>query len=70
MNFPLDHIVGEIVRPIIYWIGWGVIFLFTIGQVRPNPRTRRQYLLITLLGVYTACCLPAAAVFVYRSFAA
>lgn len=58
MSFLVSYIIGEVVMPLIFGIGWSVVYFLTLGRVKPKKKTFYKYPMVALLGVYTACATP------------
>jgi hypothetical protein len=43
MSVIISLIIGEIVRPIVFGIGWVIVWLATIGLVKPRKETFYKY---------------------------
>ncbi len=66
MSLAFELLLHKVVHPIVYWIGWSVVYVLTLGRVRPSPQTRYTNRLVGLLGIYIACFLPAGIFVLYR----
>ncbi|AZR39530.1 hypothetical protein MTMN5_00047 [Marinobacter salarius] len=58
MSFVISFIIGEVIQPFIYGIGWALVWLCTLGRVRPKEGAFYKYPIVGLLGIYTACVVP------------
>jgi len=54
----ISYILGEIIRPFIYGLGWLVVWIFTFGHIKPTKENFFKYLIVGVIGVYTGCALP------------
>ena len=67
MSVIIGLIFGEIIRPIVFGIGWVIVWLATIGLVRPKKETFFKYPVVGLLGAYTLAFAPATIIYIMKS---
>jgi hypothetical protein len=67
MSLLLQLLIHEVVQPLIYGMGWLLVFVFTLGKIRPRKGEFYKTPLVGLLGVYAWCALPVALVLSWRA---
>jgi len=58
-----EHIIWHLIRPALYWVGWGVIWVLSLSFVWPKPENRYKYPVVALLGLYVAVFGPGLFIF-------
>lgn len=60
MSLLFTLLIQEVIQPFIYGMGWLLVFVFTVGHVRPKKNAFYKYPIVGLLGVCTlgALCQP------------
>jgi hypothetical protein len=65
----LDFVLGEVIRPIAFGIGWALLYAISFGRIRKATATKRTTAFAGLIGIYGLCFIPAAAVVAYHQMA-
>ena len=64
----ISFIIGEIIQPFIYGLGWFIVWLLTLGKVKSTKDTFYKYPFVGIIGLYAGCALPAVIVISLRYF--
>jgi hypothetical protein len=67
MSLLLQLLIHEVVHPFAYGLGWLLVFVFTLGKVRPKKGAFFKTPLVGLLGIYAWCALPVVLVLSWRA---
>ena len=68
MSFLSSFIIGEVIQPLVYGLGWAVVWLLTLGRIKPEEGKFYKYPIVGLLGIYAVCIAPPLIYVALRSF--
>jgi hypothetical protein len=60
-------LIGEIIRPPVFGMGWLLVIVATLGVVRPTKATFYKWPLVGLLGGYACLALPTIIAMTWRA---
>ena len=68
MSVIFQFIVGEIIAPFIYGMGWLIVMLLSFGLIRPTKESFFKQPIVGLVGLYAWVAVPTAIALGYRNF--